>query len=98
MRNRGPVYWNWSDVQLQTMTHEEELNDGTKIDVKARISRTGGTQMFIGVYLEDGRILYEEGYDCVPGQTTTRALVSGAQRARGLATGSTAPLQIERQA
>jgi len=41
MRNRGPIYWNWSDVQLETRTHEEELDNGTKIDVQTRISRTG---------------------------------------------------------
>jgi hypothetical protein len=98
MRNRGPTYWNWNDAQLQTITHEEELDDGTKIDVQARISRTGGTQMFIGVYLMDGRIMCEEVYDCMPGQTTTRALVSGTQRARAVAIGSDAPLDIAKHA
>jgi hypothetical protein len=98
MRNRGPVYWNWSDAQLQTSSHEEELDNGTKIDVQARISRTGGTQMFVGVYLNDGRILSEELYDCVPGQTTTRALVSGTQRARSLATGGVVPLRNAKHA
>jgi len=91
MRNRGPVYWNWNDAQLRTTTHEEELDNGTKIDVRARLSRTGGTQMFIGVYLLDGRILSEEAYDCVPGETTTRALVTGTQKARAVATGSGSP-------
>jgi hypothetical protein len=98
MRNRGPVYWNWSDAQLQTSSHEEELDNGTKIDVQARISRTGGTQMFIGVYLGDGRILSEELYDCVPGQTTSRALLSGTQRARAVAKGSHSPLKYSNQA
>jgi hypothetical protein len=94
MRNRGPVYWNWNDAQLNTTAHEEELDNGTKIDVRARISRSGGTQMFIGVYLLDGRILSEEAYDCAPGESTTRALVMGTQKARAVATGRGAPRNI----
>jgi hypothetical protein len=98
MRNRGPIYWNWSDVQLQTRTHEEELDNGTKIDVQARTSRTGGTQMFIGVYLIDGRVITEEAYDSMPGQTIAHAIVSGTQRARAVAIGCDVPLITARQA
>lgn len=98
MKNRGPTFWSWSDAQLQTKTHEEELDDGTKIDVQTRISRTGGTQMFLGVYAIDGRIITEEIYDNLPGQTTLRAIVSGTQRARAVAIGASEPLKTARQA
>jgi hypothetical protein len=98
MKNRGSTFWSWSDAQLQTKTYEEELDDGTKIDVQARISRTGGTQMFLGVYTGDGRAITEEIYDNLPGQTTLRAIVSGTQRARAVATGASEPLKTARQA
>jgi len=97
MRNRGPIYWNWSDVKLETRTHAEELDNGTKIDVQARISRTGGTQLFIGVYLIDGRVITEEVYDCAPGQTVAHALVSGTQRARAVAIGCDLPVVTARE-
>jgi len=96
MKNRGPTFWSWSDAQLQATAHEEELDDGTKIDVQARISKTGGTQMFLGVYTEDGRIITEEIYDSLPGQTTSRAIVSGTQRARAVAIGASEPLRTAR--
>jgi hypothetical protein len=98
MRNRGPAYWNWIDAQLQTRTHEEELDDGTMIDVQVRTSRTGGTQMFIGVYQQEGWIITEEVYDNLPGQTMSRALVSGTQRARAVAIGSDSPLKATHSA
>ncbi|MGI4840303.1 MAG: hypothetical protein ACRYF9_22100 [Janthinobacterium lividum] len=97
MKNRGPTFWRWSDAQLQTKTFEEELEDGTKIDVQARLSRTGGTQLFLAVYTEDGRIITEEIYDNLPGQTTLRAIVSGTQQARAVATGALEPLKTARQ-
>lgn len=98
MKNRGAAFWSWSDAQLQTKTHEEELDDGTKIDVQARISRTGGTQMFLGVYTADGRIITEEIYENLPGQTTLRAIVSGTQRARAVAVGASEPLKTAKHA
>lgn len=94
MRNRGPTFWNWSDSQLQTRTHEEELDDGLQFDVHVRLSRTGGTQMFIGVYQPDGRVIVEETYRHLPGLTMSRALVTGTQRARAIAIGSEMPLEI----
>lgn len=48
MRRRGGVYWAWSDPTLHHQFHEETLYDGTFIDVQVRLSRTGGTQLFLG--------------------------------------------------
>lgn len=84
MRLRGEKYWSWVDPQLHTRTHQEELPDGSSLDVEVRLSRTGGTQMFIGLYAKGGLALTEEIYDFLPGQTMTRALLWGAQRARDL--------------
>lgn len=36
-------------------SHDETLNDGTSIDVQVRLSRTGSTQLFIGIYSPLGR-------------------------------------------
>ncbi|MGH8333120.1 MAG: hypothetical protein ACRER3_14435 [Pseudomonas fluorescens] len=85
MRHRGERYWAWADPALQCRTHDETLNDGATIDVQVRLSRTGGTQMFIGVYAPSGMALYEEVYDKRPNESMTRALGWGVGCARRLA-------------
>jgi len=88
MRTRGTKYWAWVDAQLHCRTHEEELSDGTMFDVQVRLSRTGATQMFIGVYAASGNVIREEAYDKRPGETITRALAWGVERARRIASKS----------
>ncbi|WP_317847511.1 hypothetical protein [Pseudomonas sp. HTZ2] len=85
MRIRGQVFWSWADPTLHCRTHEETLSDGTLIDVQVRLSRTGATQMFIGVYAPSGMALYEESFDTRPGESMTRALAWGVGRARKVA-------------
>ncbi|KIU54393.1 MULTISPECIES: hypothetical protein [Pseudomonas] len=86
MRIREETYWAWADSQLHSRSHDEELSDGTSIDVQVRLSRTGATQMFLGVYGRRGKALFEEYYPSCPGETMSRALVRGVDRARALAT------------
>ncbi|WP_447741517.1 hypothetical protein [Pseudomonas laurentiana] len=86
MRIRGDVFWGWADPVLHHRAHDEALDDGTSIDVQVRLSRTGHTQMFIGVYAGCGMALHEEAFDSRPGESTTRALAWGVGRARRLAT------------
>ncbi|MDD2000056.1 hypothetical protein ACN99C_06825 [Pseudomonas alloputida] len=86
MRIRGEVFWAWADPVLHHRSHGEELDDGTSIDVQVRLSRTGQTQMFIGVYAGCGMALHEEVFDSRPGESMTRALAWGVGRARRLAT------------
>ncbi|KPM67043.1 hypothetical protein HB13667_07880 [Pseudomonas putida] len=86
MRIRGEVFWEWADPTLHHRTHDEELEDGTVIDVQVRLSRTGNTQMFIGVYAASGMALHEEAFDSRPGESMTRALAWGVGRARRIAT------------
>jgi len=42
-----PIHW--TDARLQTSSHENEPRNGTNIEIQARISKAGSTQMFIGV-------------------------------------------------
>ncbi|MEN5036718.1 hypothetical protein [Pseudomonas sp. TWI929] len=85
MRVRGDVYWDWADPTLHHRTHEETLDDGTYIDVQVRLSRTGSTQMFIGVYAASGMALHEEAFDSRPKESMTQALAWGVGRARQVA-------------
>lgn len=87
MRNRGDVFRQWADPTLHHRTHDETLDDGTFIDVQVRLSSSGNTQMFIGVYAASGMALHEEAPDCRPGESMTRALAWGVGRARRLAIG-----------
>ncbi|MBI6886790.1 hypothetical protein [Pseudomonas putida] len=85
MRIRGDVFWAWADPTLHHRTHDETLDDGTYIDVQTRLSRTGKTQMFIGVYALGGMAILEEAFDSRPGESMTRALAWGVGRARRVA-------------
>lgn len=99
MRQRGEQFWAWADPQLHTRTHDETLDDGKSIDVQVRLSRTGATQMFIGVYSACGRAIAEEAYDSRPQESMTRALAWGVCRARRIAIESdSAPQAVAKQA
>lgn len=86
MRIREETYWEWADAQLHSRSHDELLSDGTNIDVQVRLSRTGATQLFLGVYASHGKAMVEEYYKNRPGETMTRAMVWGVNRARALLT------------
>ncbi len=85
MRVRGNVFWNWADPALHHRTHDETLDDGIHIDVQVRLSKTGQTQMFIGVYAQSGMAMHEEAFDSRPGESMSRALAWGVGRARRIA-------------
>ena len=75
----------WADSALHTQSHEEICSDGTAIDVKVRLSRTGATQLFIGVYAPSGLAQFEGAYDSCPGESMTTALARGVDTARSVA-------------
>ncbi len=50
MRIRGNVFWKWADPTLHHRSHDETLT----MDIQVRLSRTGVTQLFIGVYAGTG--------------------------------------------
>lgn len=85
MRHRGAIFWAWADPSLEHHSHEEKLPDGARLDVQVRLSRTGDTQLFIGIYERSGLARVEEAYSKRPGETTTRAMAWGADRGRILA-------------
>ncbi|HCV41074.1 hypothetical protein N8H41_05425 [Pseudomonas vlassakiae] len=85
MRVRGNVFWDWADPTLHHRSHDETLDDGTHIDVQVRLSRTGQTQMFIGVYAPQGMAVHEESFAARPGESMTRAMAWGVGRARKIA-------------
>ncbi|MGC3935926.1 MULTISPECIES: hypothetical protein [Pseudomonas] len=90
MRLRGDIFWAWADPEIHNRTHDETLSNGTHIDVQVRLSRTGETQMFIGVYAAGGMALHEETVNPRPGESMTRAMAWGVGRARQLATAGSA--------
>ncbi|MCO7513829.1 hypothetical protein NJF44_08990 [Pseudomonas guariconensis] len=99
MRVREETYWEWADAHLHSRCHDEVLSDGTTLDVQVRLSRLGATQLFLGLYARGGKALVEEYYPSRPGETMTRALVWGVERARALAIGAVAlPERRRRQA
>lgn len=85
MRHPGTVFWAGADPALQHHSHEEELDDGAKLDLQVRLSRTGDTQLFIGIYERSGLARIEEAYSKRPGESVTRAMAWGARRGRALA-------------
>lgn len=85
MKIRGDVFWDWADPTLHHRCHDELLDDGSFVDVQVRLSRTGSTQMFIGVYALSGMAVHEETFDSLPGESMTRAMVRGVGLARRLA-------------
>ena len=87
MKLRGDAFLKWADSPMHCRTYDETLEDGCKVNVQTRLSVTGETQLFIGLYAKDGRAVIEEFYERLPGETMTRALLWGARRARVIAVG-----------
>lgn len=94
MRQRGSCFRNWSKSPLRASVHEEVLDNGTQVETRARLSTTGGTQLFIGIYKDKGACICEELYMTLAEHNITRAVTVGKQRARAIAAGRTPPLLI----
>lgn len=86
MRKRGEKYWEWIDSQQHSRCHAEELSNGTEFDVEVRLSTMGAIQVFIGLYKKDGEAIIEEYEKRSNAESLSEALLSGVDRARGLAT------------
>ncbi|MCS3837293.1 hypothetical protein HNR03_001891 [Pseudomonas sp. JAI111] len=84
MRRRGAQFWLWTNTRLPLHTHEEVLSDGVQVEVQARVSHTGVTQVFIGIYADSGWAICEEFHDRCVGEFYCTALKWGARRAREL--------------
>lgn len=82
MRKRGSIYWSWAEPDIHFRNKDERLSDGTLLNVQIRTSKTGETQLFLGVYGQQGTMLLEEAYDSRPGETMTQAMDWGFVRAK----------------
>ncbi|MGS0546651.1 hypothetical protein [Pseudomonas sp. Y5-11] len=81
MRIRGSVYWKWVNPEIHVRNKDDRLSDGTLLNVQVRTSKTGETQLFLGVYGQRGAMLLEEAFDSRPGETMTQAMAWGFERA-----------------
>lgn len=81
MRKRGNVYWKWANPELHFRNYDERLTCGTLINIQVRTSKENVTQLFFGIYDEQGLMLLEEHYPDCRGQTMTAAMVWALQRA-----------------
>lgn len=84
MRHRGQKFWDWCEEKLHVRDHDEQLSDGTSINIQVRHSPTHGVQLFVGVYAADNAMLFEEFYESRVGETMTQAAEWGASRAHVL--------------
>lgn len=82
MRHRGSQYWFWADSQLYNISHEEVGHDGLVIDIKARKSRVGEIQLFVGIYSKEGYPIREEYLDQIREPCLEKAICWGLERAR----------------
>ncbi|WP_416425204.1 hypothetical protein RAM80_05405 [Pseudomonas sp. App30] len=85
MRQRCSCFTAWEDHRIYAVVHAETPDDSTEINVRARIAHSGATEMFLSVYVGDGRMLAEESYADLPGASVGKALAMGAERAREVA-------------
>ena len=98
VRRRGAQYWFWTNSRLALHSHEEVLSDGLQIEVQARINTSGVTQVFVGVYLPDGRAGSEEFHDLETQESCELALKWGTWRSREIFFdhhGFTAPHRVQ---
>ncbi|MBK0059648.1 hypothetical protein IAE40_13465 [Pseudomonas sp. S44] len=83
MRNRGTVYWDWANPELHFRNYDERLACGTLINIQVRTSKENVTQLFFGIYGQNGLMLLEESYPNCKGQTMTAAMAWALERAKG---------------
>ncbi|WP_397453693.1 hypothetical protein [Pseudomonas sp. NA-150] len=95
MRRRSAQYWLWVDNRLPLQTFEDLLHDGRQVEVQARLTVEGFTQVFIGAYAADGLIINEEFHD-LEYESCCDALKWGVKRAHAIVVGHQAFLAPHR--
>jgi len=83
-KQRQAVFWEWADCRLHSRGVDCVTPNGIQLDIKARTSRGGVVQLFIGIYSETGAMLMEEYYPDRADESVTLALQWGEERARGV--------------
>lgn len=81
MRNRGQVFWEWADPDLHFRNFDERMADGSLINIQVRVSREHLTQLFLGIYALDGKLLLEEAHMDCKRQTMMAAMTWALKRA-----------------
>lgn len=82
MRMRGSEYYRWADSQLPNLSQVEEYGASKYIDIVARLSRNGITQVFLGVYDTTGAMLFEEYNESLVDQDVSQGINWGLERAK----------------
>lgn len=90
MLTRSKVYFEWATSTQGHFGHEEKLDNGAQIDVRARVSTGGDTELFVGAYGKEGRMMMEEFHPVMDGMSVQQAIDWGTARAISLASGSVA--------
>ncbi|MCY1456228.1 hypothetical protein D9M71_734300 [compost metagenome] len=91
MKLRGEKFSDWENCQIHCCLHGEVLENGQEIDVRVRLTPTGVTQIFLGIYAGCGTMHSEEMHDASSPQTMAQAMQWGICRAKALATDIAAP-------
>jgi hypothetical protein len=81
MRRRSAQYWLWTNSRLPMHLHEEVLDNGLQVEVQARVGHNGVTQVFVGIYSQEGRGISEEFHDRGKGVCCNVSLKWGTLRA-----------------
>lgn len=98
MRRRSAQYWLWVNSRLPGRNHEEILDDGTHVEVQARINHQSVTQVFVCVYRPNGAVWVEQFHDRSMREPLCQALEWGLGRAREIVAGTSgfkAPHKIQ---
>lgn len=85
MLTRSKVYFEWAQSSQGHHGHEETLGNGAQLDIRARVTAAGDTQLFVGAYGADGRMLMEEHHPAMDGMTAQQAISWGTERAKSMA-------------
>lgn len=85
MLTRSKVYFDWAQSSQDHFGHKDTLDNGTQLDIRARVAAHGDTQLFVGAYGADGRMLMEEYHPAMDNMTAQQAISWGTERAKSMA-------------
>src|SRR3990167_150619 len=85
MLTRSKVYFDWAQSRQDHFGHDETLDNGAQLDIRARVAAHGDTQLFVGAYGADGRMLMEEYHPVMDNMTAQQAISWGTERAKSMA-------------
>lgn len=87
MLQRTKTYFEWAAVTVNFYSKDLTLQNGTRVDVRARTLDNGTIQLFVGVYTSKGQPIVEDYTDNVQGMTVEQALDWGLDRGSSVGNG-----------